>query len=80
MNIPVPMAMGRGRIDVGERQGELVGKESVVATWGLKRGHEWAEFRGVLPDAIRSKSTVLIPPREQFEVSTAKYVLCLDSS
>lgn len=79
MNIPVPMAMGRGRIDVGERQGELVGKESVVATWGLKRGHEWAEFRGVLPDTIRSKPTV-IPPREQSEVSTAKYVLCLDRS
>lgn len=79
MNIPVPMAMGRGRIDVGERQGELVGKESVVATWGLKRGHEWAEFRGVLPDTIRSKPTVILP-REQSEVSTAKYVLCLDRS
>jgi hypothetical protein len=72
MNLPIPMGMGRGRADAGERQGELVGKETVVATWNLKRGHEWAELRSALPVAARSKSTVVSSPGEQPKVSTAK--------
>ncbi|KAF8462799.1 hypothetical protein JB92DRAFT_3068160 [Gautieria morchelliformis] len=50
-----------GRPDVGERQGELVGKESAVATWALKRGREWAEVRSTLPHVPRIKSTGTVP-------------------
>jgi hypothetical protein len=30
---------------------ELVGKDSVVATWSLKRSQDWREIRGILPSA-----------------------------
>lgn len=71
-NVSLPVPMVRGRADVGERQGELVGKESVVATWGLKRGHEWAEVRGALPSAARPKPAVMSSSREKSKGSTAK--------
>ncbi|KAF8512435.1 hypothetical protein JB92DRAFT_2928813 [Gautieria morchelliformis] len=73
MTLPVPIGIGRGRPDVGERQGELVGKESAVATWALKRGREWAEVRSTLPHVPRIKSTGTVPG-EQVKASVGNYL------
>jgi len=53
MSLPVPIrGMGSGKSSgvggKGEKrakEGELGGKESVVAVWGVRRGGEWGEVR-----------------------------------
>lgn len=64
MSFPVATGMGRGkkRGVGGGRVGELVGKESVVATWALKRGCEWGEVKGVVGAPRGAKS---VPEVEQ---------------
>ncbi|KAF8587051.1 hypothetical protein K439DRAFT_1631042 [Ramaria rubella] len=57
MSLPMPIVgrgQGRGRrpSDPAEKTGELIGKESVVATWPLKRSKGWAEVRGAVPHAV----------------------------
>lgn len=39
--------------------GTLVGKESVLATWNLKRGRDWAEVKGI---SLFENSSVLALP------------------
>jgi len=54
--LPIAMGRGRRRREGMERAGELAGKESVVATWTLKRGCDWGEVRGVVgaPEGAKS--------------------------
>jgi hypothetical protein len=44
-----PSAQGAsGLTQMMDRPGELVGRESVVATWSLRRGRDWREVKTVL--------------------------------
>ena len=66
--------VGAGADAGGIGRYELVGKESVVATWGLKRGPDWGEVRSVLRagDGGHVRRVSGSASREGGKVSTAE--------
>lgn len=57
MGMGIGMGVGRAWADGAERHGELVGRESVVATWALRRGSDWAEVKSVLLPDVAARAT-----------------------
>jgi hypothetical protein len=52
-----------GLTQMMDRRGELVGKESIVATWNLKRGREWREIKQPLHSTDAARSSRISRPQ-----------------